>query len=45
MTVSDFNIQQRLIASAEEALDLAVMAYEFRHANDSLSSKARCKQS
>ena len=28
MTVSDFNIQQRLIASAEEALDLAVMAYE-----------------
>ena len=28
MTVSDFNIQQRLIASAEEALDLAIMAYE-----------------
>ena len=28
MTVSDFNIQQRLIASAEEALDLSVMAYE-----------------
>ena len=28
MTVSDFNIQQRLISSAEEALDLAVMAYE-----------------
>ena len=28
MTVSDFNIQQRLIMSAEEALDLAVMAYE-----------------
>ena len=28
MTVSDFNIQQRLITSAEEALDLAVMAYE-----------------
>ena len=28
MTVSDFNIQQRLIRSAEEALDLAVMAYE-----------------
>ena len=28
MTVNDFNIQQRLIASAEEALDLAVMAYE-----------------
>lgn len=28
MTVSDFNIQQRLIQSAEEALDLAVMAYE-----------------
>ena len=28
MTVSDFNIQLRLIASAEEALDLAVMAYE-----------------
>lgn len=28
MTVSDFNIQQRMIASAEEALDLSVMAYE-----------------
>ena len=28
MTVSDFNIQQRLITSAEEALDLAVMAYD-----------------
>ena len=28
MTVSDFNIQLRLITSAEEALDLAVMAYE-----------------
>ena len=28
MTVGDFNIQQRLINSAEEALDLAVMAYE-----------------
>ena len=28
MTVRDFNIQQRLINSAEEALDLAVMAYE-----------------
>lgn len=28
MTVSDFNIQQRLITSAEEALKLAVMAYE-----------------
>ena len=28
MTVSDFNIQQRLVASAEEALDLAVTAYE-----------------
>lgn len=28
MTVSDFNIQQRLIMSAEEAWDLAVMAYE-----------------
>ena len=28
MTVSDFNIQQRLITSAEEVLDLAVMAYE-----------------
>lgn len=28
MTVSDFNIRQRMIASAEEALDLAEMAYE-----------------
>lgn len=28
MTVGDFNIQQRLIRSAEEALDLAIMAYE-----------------
>lgn len=28
MTVSDFNIQQHLIRSAEEALELAVMAYE-----------------
>ena len=28
MTVSDFTIQQELIASAEEALDLAVLAYE-----------------
>lgn len=28
MTVNDFNIQQELIASAEEALDLAVMAYD-----------------
>ncbi|MCC8197644.1 MAG: TolC family protein [Tannerellaceae bacterium] len=27
MTVSDFNIQQDLILSAEEALDLAIMAY------------------
>ena len=27
MTVGDFNIQQNLIPSAEEALDLAVMAY------------------
>ena len=27
MTVSDFNIQQQLISSAEEALDLAQMAY------------------
>jgi Outer membrane protein len=27
MTVSDFNIQQDMIVSAEEALDLAVMAY------------------
>lgn len=28
MTVSDFNIQQDLIGSAEEALELAVMAYD-----------------
>lgn len=28
MTVSDFNIQQRLVSSALEALDLADMAYE-----------------
>lgn len=28
MTVNDFNIQQRLISSAEEALELAVLAYE-----------------
>ena len=28
MTVNDFNIQQRLINSAEEALDLAILAYE-----------------
>lgn len=28
MTVGDFSIQQRLVASAEEALDLAVTAYE-----------------
>lgn len=28
MTVSDFNIQQQLVASAQEALDLADMAYE-----------------
>ncbi len=28
MTVGDFNIQQDLIANAEEALDIAVMAYE-----------------
>ena len=27
MTVGDFNIQQNLISSAEEALDLALMAY------------------
>jgi outer membrane protein TolC len=27
MTVGDFNIRQKLIASAEEALDLAQMAY------------------
>ena len=27
MTVNDFNIQQQLIASAEEALDLAILAY------------------
>ena len=28
MTVSDFNVQQDMIASAEEALDLAEMAYD-----------------
>lgn len=28
MTVNDFNIQQSLISSAQEALDLSVMAYE-----------------
>lgn len=28
MTVSDFNVQQDMIASAEEALDLAELAYE-----------------
>lgn len=28
VTVNDFNIQQRMAASAEEALDLAIMAYE-----------------
>ena len=28
MTVNDFNIQQQLIESAEEALDLAIMAYD-----------------
>ncbi len=28
MTVNDFNIQQNLVASAEEALDLAILAYE-----------------
>lgn len=28
MTVNDFNIQQSLVQSAEEALDLAVLAYE-----------------
>ena len=28
MTVNDFNIQQSMIASAEEALDLATMAYD-----------------
>lgn len=27
MTVSDFNIQQQLISSAEEALDLSILAY------------------
>lgn len=27
MTVGDFNIQQALIGSAEEALDLAILAY------------------
>lgn len=28
MTVNDFNIQQRMITSAEKAMDLAMMAYE-----------------
>ena len=28
MTVSDFNIQQSLVSSAEEALDLAILAYD-----------------
>ena len=28
MTVNDFNIQEQLISSAEEALDLAVLAYD-----------------
>ena len=28
MTVNDFNIQEQLIASAEEALDLAILAYD-----------------
>jgi outer membrane protein TolC len=28
MTVNDFNIQQSMIASAEEALDLATIAYD-----------------
>ncbi len=28
MTVNDFNIQQDLVVSAEEALDLAILAYE-----------------
>ena len=28
MTVGDFNIQQNLISSAEEALDIALMAYQ-----------------
>ncbi|MEG0455384.1 MAG: TolC family protein, partial [Bacteroides sp.] len=27
MTVNDFNIQQSLISSAEEALDLSILAY------------------
>ena len=27
MTVSDFNVQQGLVASAEEALDLSILAY------------------
>ena len=27
MTVGDFNVQQNLIASAEEAFDIAIMAY------------------
>jgi outer membrane protein TolC len=28
MTVNDFNVQRNLIASAQEALDLALLAYE-----------------
>lgn len=28
MTISDFNIQQKMIESAEEALDLSIMAYD-----------------
>ena len=28
MTISDFNVQQDLISSAEEALDIAILAYE-----------------
>ena len=28
MTVNDFNVQQSLVQSAEEALDLAILAYE-----------------
>ena len=31
--MNDFNIQQSLIASAEEALDLAVNRHTSRHAN------------
>ena len=27
MTVSDFNVQQDLVTSAEEALDLSILAY------------------